>query len=51
MLLFVTGLTMCREAAVFLAMNPQPKYLQYNEELLNGGRRQKLLQELKPDKN
>lgn len=47
MLLFVTGLTMCKEAAVFLAMNPQPKYMKYNEELLGGGRRQKLLQELK----
>lgn len=47
MLLFVTGLTMCKEAAVFLAMNPQPKYMRYNEELLGGGRRQKLLQELK----
>lgn len=46
MLLFVTGLTMCKEAAVFLAMNPQPKYMKYNEELLGGGRRQKLLQEL-----
>jgi hypothetical protein len=49
MLLFVTGLTMCKESAVFLAMNPNPKYLKYNEELLNGGRRQKLLQELKQD--
>lgn len=47
MLLFVTGLTMCKEAAVFLAMNPQPKYMKYNEELLSGGRRQKLLQEMK----
>ena len=47
MLLFVTGLTMCKEAAVFLAMNPQPKYMKYNEELLGGGRRQKLLQEIK----
>ena len=47
MLLFVTGLTMCKEAAVFLAMNPQPKYMKYNEELLSGGRRKKLLQELK----
>lgn len=49
MLLFVTGLTMCKEAAVFLAMNPQPKYLKYNEELLSGGRRKKLLQELNKD--
>lgn len=49
MLLFVTGLTMCKEAAVFLAMNPLPKYIKYNEELLGGGRRQKLLQELKKD--
>lgn len=49
MLLFVTGLTMCKEAAVFLAMNPQPKYLKYNEELLSGGRRKKLLQELHQD--
>lgn len=49
MLLFVTGLTMCKEAAVFLAMNPLPKYMKYNEELLGGGRRQKLLQELKKD--
>lgn len=47
MLLFVTGLTMCKEAAVFLAMNPQPKYMKYNEELLGGGRRRKLMQELK----
>lgn len=47
LLLFVTGLTMCKEAAVFLAMNPQPKYMKYNEELLGGGRRKKLLQELK----
>ena len=47
MLLFVTGLTMCKEAAVFLAMNPQPKYMKYNEELLGGGRRKKLLQELR----
>ncbi|MDD7642059.1 MAG: MoxR family ATPase [bacterium] len=47
MLLFVTGLTMCREAAVFLAMNPQPKYMKYNELLLGGGRRQKLLQEIR----
>lgn len=47
MLLFVTGLTMCKEAAVFLAMNPQPKYMKYNEELLSGGRRQRLLQELR----
>ena len=47
MLLFVTGLTMCKEAAVFLAMNPQSKYMKYNEELLSGGRRQKLLQEIK----
>ena len=47
MLLFVTGLTMCKETAVFLAMNPQPKYMKYNEELLSGGRRQKLLQEMK----
>lgn len=50
MLLFVTGLTMCKEAAVFLAMNPQPKYLKYNEELLGGGRRQRLLQELRAEK-
>ncbi|MEY8333048.1 AAA family ATPase [Lachnospiraceae bacterium 47-T17] len=49
MLLFVTGLTMCREAAVFLAMNPQPKYMKYNEELLSGGRRSRLLQELHRD--
>ncbi len=49
MLLFVTGLTMCKEAAVFLAMNPQPKYIQYNEELLSGGRRSRLLQELHQD--
>ena len=49
MLLFVTGLTMCREAAVFLAMNPQPKYMKYDEELLSGGRRKKLLQELHQD--
>lgn len=49
MLLFVTGLTMYKEAAVFLAMNPQPKYLKYNEELLSGGRRKKLLQELHQD--
>ena len=49
MLLFVTGLTMCKEAAVFLAMNPQPKYMKYNEELLGGGRRKKLLQELKDE--
>ena len=49
MLQFVTGLTMCKEAAVFLAMNPLPKYMKYNEELLGGGRRQKLLQELKKD--
>lgn len=47
MLLFVTGLTMCKEAAVFLAMNPQPKYMKYNELLLGGGRRQKLLQEIR----
>lgn len=47
MLLFVTGLTMCKEAAVFLAMNPQPKYMKYNELLLGGGRRQQLLQEIK----
>ena len=47
MLLFVTGLTMYKEAAVFLAMNPQPKYMQYNEQLLGGGRKRKLLQELK----
>lgn len=46
LLLFVTGLTMCRETAVFLAVNPHPKYMQYNEELLGGGRRQKLLNEL-----
>lgn len=46
MLLFVTGLTMCREAAVFLAMNPQPKYMKYNEVFLGGGRRSRLLQEL-----
>ena len=46
MLLFVTGLTMCKEAAVFLAMNPQEKYMKYNEELLGGGRRRKLLEEL-----
>ncbi len=49
MLLFVTGLTMCKESAVFLAMNPQPKYMKYNELLLGGGRRQKILQELKQD--
>lgn len=49
MLLFVTGLTMCKEAAVFLAMNPQPKYMKYNEKLLSGGRRKKLLQELHQD--
>ena len=47
MLLFVTGLTMYKEAAVFLAMNPQPKYMKYNEQLLGGGRKRKLLQELK----
>lgn len=50
MLLFVTGLTMCKEAAVFLALHPQPKYLKYNEELLGGGRRQRLLQELRMEK-
>ena len=49
MLLFVTGLTMYKEAAVFLAMNPQPKYMKYNELLLGGGRRRKLLKELKQD--
>lgn len=49
MLLFVTGLTMCRETAVFLAMNPQPKYIKYNEMFLSGGRRSKLLQELHRD--
>ncbi len=46
MLLFVTGLAMRKEAAVFLAMNPQEKFIKYNEELLLGGRRQKLIQEL-----
>jgi hypothetical protein len=49
MLLFVTGLTMSKEAAIFLAMNPHPQYLKYNAELLNGGRRLRLLQELKQD--
>ena len=49
MLLFVTGLTMYKEAAVFLAMNPQSKYMKYNELLLGGGRRRKILQELKQD--
>ena len=43
----MTGLTMYKEAAVFLAMNPQPKYMKYNEQLLGGGRKRKLLQELK----
>lgn len=47
MLYFVTGLTMSKEAAVFLAMNPCERYLMYNERYLGGSRRNELLNQLK----
>ncbi|MDD6038533.1 MAG: AAA family ATPase [bacterium] len=47
MLYFVTGLTMSKEAAVFLAMNRCDRYLMYNERYLGGSRRNELLNQLK----
>lgn len=46
MLIFVTGLTLSKEIAVFLAMHRCEPYLRYNEELLVGSRRGKLLAKL-----
>lgn len=46
MLVFVTGLAMHKESAVFLAANPCARYEQYNEKLLAGTRRGELLKKL-----
>ena len=46
MLIFVTGLTLHRDAAAFLALNRCEKYLEHSAELLEGGRRSELLREL-----
>ena len=46
MLVFVTGLAMHKESAVFLAANPCARFEQYNEKLLAGTRRGELLKKL-----
>lgn len=46
MLVFVTGLTMSKESAVFLADNLCERYLQYNEELLAGTKKAEILKKL-----
>lgn len=46
MLVFVTGLAMHKESAVFLAANPCARYAAYNEKLLAGTRRGELLKKL-----
>lgn len=46
MILFVTELTLMTEAVQFFAQHPCERYLQYNQELLIGTRKRKLLDEL-----
>ncbi|MDD3368240.1 MAG: AAA family ATPase [Lachnospiraceae bacterium] len=46
MLIFITGLTMGREATSFLTQYDCERYQKYNEELLAGSRRTELLKEL-----
>lgn len=46
MILFVTELTLMTEAVQFFAKHPCERYLQYNQELLIGTRKRKLLDEL-----
>lgn len=46
LLVFVTGLTMRKEAAVFLAANPCERYFKYNEELLAGTKKGEILKKL-----
>ncbi|MCI5517064.1 MAG: ATPase, partial [Roseburia sp.] len=46
MLVFVTGLTMRKEAAVFLAANPCERNFKYNEELLAGTKKGEILKHL-----
>ena len=46
MLIFIMGLTMCKEAAVFLAIHPLERYRKYNEQYLSDQRRTKLSQEI-----
>lgn len=46
LLVFVTGLTMRKEAAVFLAANPCERYFKYNEELLSDTKKGEILKKL-----
>ena len=46
MVVFVTGLTVTPEAALFLSEHACERYRQYNQELLIGTRRAELLSEL-----
>ena len=46
MVVFVTELTLGREAVLFLAENPCERYLKYNEQLLIGTKKAALLAEI-----
>ncbi|MEE3468572.1 MAG: AAA family ATPase [Eubacterium sp.] len=50
MVLFVTELTITEDSVLFLAENPNEKYLAYSEELLIGSRRSELMSEIKRGK-
>ncbi len=50
MVLFVTELTITTDSVLFLAENPNEKYLAYSEELLIGTRRSELISEIKRGK-
>ena len=49
MVVFVTSLTIGKEAAAFLAEHSNQRYLKYNQQLLIGTRREQLLSELQRD--
>ena len=46
LLIFITGLTLGKESAVFLSENLCERYLSYNEKFMTGSRRTELLSEL-----
>ncbi len=47
LVMFVTGLTLSEDAALFLAEHPNERYQTYSEQLLLGTKRAELLQELR----
>ena len=49
MVVFVTELTMNKEAAAFLAENTCEAYLKYNEELMVGSRKASIMSQLQKD--